>query len=487
MIGLIKNELIKLIKNKTFYISLFLIFLFPICELFLGTNLNHVSHSYESLTNEYKITSERAVSASPEFYIDAIYKYQLLRDGKRFNDNYKKALQLISNDYFANQMYLTKNDNDKELFNYYKNKYDLVLNTIETNDLENSISKIKDIYISTLDEQQVLYDSEDNSYNKDIIKNRIDYLNNFISNYQYVVKYKNELNNDKVDILPTLMYNVNKLYTYGDTKDNIEENYRDSASYLISKYKLDNNYLFLSYYDEVSPINLNYSNSSLTDLSADNSLFLMNIFIIFVVCISLGGVISSEYEKNTVKQLLIRPFSRTKILISKILASFIYVTILSLINCLSFYIVFGIIRGFDFNPIILLNIKNGITVYNPIVFYLIDVVSLLPFLYIYTMILLFVSELTKSTLGTNILVFIIWFFNYMLTSIIMNYGLSAMKYLKFNPLSNCDIKTLIFIHQKAIPGQSLLLSFISWIIIISILFILTNKMIEKDEIKNLEK
>ena len=113
MIGLIKNELIKLIKNKTFYISLFLIFLFPICELFLGTNLNHVSHSYESLTNEYKIASERTVSASPEFYIDAIYKYQLLRDGKRFNDNYKRALQLISNDYFANQMYLTKNDNDK--------------------------------------------------------------------------------------------------------------------------------------------------------------------------------------------------------------------------------------------------------------------------------------------------------------------------------------------------------------------------------------
>ena len=37
MVGLIKNELVKLFKNKAFYICLFLIFLFPVLDYFLGS------------------------------------------------------------------------------------------------------------------------------------------------------------------------------------------------------------------------------------------------------------------------------------------------------------------------------------------------------------------------------------------------------------------------------------------------------------------
>ena len=487
MIGLIKNELVKLFKNRAFYICLFLIFLFPVLDNFFGSVATHTVHSYNQLTKEYKYVAEH-LGESSSYHIDKVYKYQLLNDGKLFKDNYKKSLQLICNDYFANKMYISKGDNNTELYNYFKAKYDLVYKTIEDNDLDDSISKIKDIFITTLEENKAMYEVEENNYNKEIIQSRIDYLNNFISNYDYIIKYKNLLNNDDLDKFTSLMYNVNRLYIYDVSLDEInDDNYRYVSAYKITKYKLDNNQIFLSYFDEYALLSMNYSYSSLTDLCADNSLNISNIFIIFIVCISIGSIIASEFEKNTVKQLLIRPFSRTKILISKILASFIYVTILAMINCLASYLVFGIVRGFDFDPIILLHLEKGIVVYNPIVFYLKDVICLLPFLYIYTMILFLFSELTKNTLGTNMLVFVIWFFNFMLTSFVKDYHLPGYKLLKFLPLSNCDIKTFVFLGGKVVYKQNLLVCIISWIIFMAVLYFITNNMFKKDEIKNLEK
>ena len=172
MIGLIKNELVKLFKNKAFYICLFLIFLFPVLDYFLGSVATHTVHSYNQLTKEYKYVAEH-LGESSSHYIDKVYRYQLLNDGKLFKDNYKKSLQLICNDYFANKMYISKGDNNTELYNYFKVKYDLVYKTIEDNDLDDSISKIKDIFITTLEENKAMYEVEENNYNKEIIQSRI--------------------------------------------------------------------------------------------------------------------------------------------------------------------------------------------------------------------------------------------------------------------------------------------------------------------------
>jgi hypothetical protein len=75
----------------------------------------------------------------------------------------------------------------------------------------------------------------------------------------------------------------------------------------------------------------------------------------------------------------------------------------------------------------------------------------------------------------------------MLTSFVKDYHLPGYKLLKFLPLSNCDIKTFVFLGGKVVYKQNLLVCIISWIIFMAVLYFITNNMFKKDVIKNLEK
>lgn len=122
---------------------------------------------------------------------------------------------------------------------------------------------------------------------------------------------------------------LNKSMSFADKKEkrNFKENYE------ISKYVVETG-------NDVKKID--DLRGSIKNIFADYSLFIM-----LTIIIVAGTIVSSEFEKGTIKLLLTKPYSRTKILLSKyvvvlstILLSFVAVTIIQ-------FVVGGIFFGFD--------------------------------------------------------------------------------------------------------------------------------------------
>ena len=89
-----------------------------------------------------------------------------------------------------------------------------------------------------------------------------------------------------------------------------------------------------------------YQNTATANYTFQNSIGTYIAIIVMVVVIVAGVSISEEFNKGTVKLLLVRPYSRTKILISKLIAVFITMLITTATILLLQFIIGGIVYGF---------------------------------------------------------------------------------------------------------------------------------------------
>lgn len=89
-----------------------------------------------------------------------------------------------------------------------------------------------------------------------------------------------------------------------------------------------------------------YQNTATANYTFQNSIDTYIAIIVMVVVIVAGVSISEEFNKGTVKLLLVRPYSRTKILISKLIAVFITMLITTATILLLQFIIGGIVYGF---------------------------------------------------------------------------------------------------------------------------------------------
>ena len=89
-----------------------------------------------------------------------------------------------------------------------------------------------------------------------------------------------------------------------------------------------------------------YQNTATANYTFQNSIGTYIAIIVMIVVIVAGVSISEEFNKGTVKLLLVRPYSRTKILISKLIAVFITMLITTVAILLLQFIIGGIVYGF---------------------------------------------------------------------------------------------------------------------------------------------
>jgi ABC-2 type transport system permease protein len=124
------------------------------------------------------------------------------------------------------------------------------------------------------------------------------------------------------------------------------------------------------------------------------------IFLIFGIIVIACGIFSEEFDKGTIKQLLIKPYSRNKIAVAKIITCLI-ATLIFLIYFIIVNILCGqlLISAFDINSTVLMYDYNleKVLVYNG--FQLIGLYLLykLPYLILFTLIILLVSVITRNT------------------------------------------------------------------------------------------
>ena len=141
------------------------------------------------------------------------------------------------------------------------------------------------------------------------------------------------------------LYENDKMLLENYEKFNVEDSYEDIVERIkLEEYAMQNNIKY--------NIIINSENKNVI-LPKDARYLLIKVFknfdilMIFLVIYLSSTIISEEYNNGTIKNLLIKPHKRTKILLSKIITAIFLTIIISILMVVFQYLLGGIIFGFD--------------------------------------------------------------------------------------------------------------------------------------------
>lgn len=409
MINLIKNELYKVFKRKSIYILLSIM----LCIITLNTFLTKkysiedpISTSAEEKyeLQELKRTIDSYDKNSPgekEEYYNALSNIELYELTDKYKESWKKILirenlrDIIHG--MNNAKYIEK---DIEAYNEYKKEYDKFLKELDSNSWKYFVNKkIK----TTTDEIYSLEKEREKAKNKELYNSRIK-------------EEKNKLEKLKLRLEKDIPYDNNYLntaledykqapQTYKEFKEsiikntsefNIKEEYQIKRQYIeYMKNNANNKYIIDNKVDINSP---KTTRNLLINTLSDNFLFIM-----IIIAAGAGSIVSTEFDKGTIKLLLIRPYSRNKILLSKYIVSMFMIIFAILSAFIMQLIIGGIFFGFSsLNiPVVIYNfVQNKVMHINLFKYIFDNVLAVLPEFILLATLAFAISTITNvSTLG----------------------------------------------------------------------------------------
>lgn len=488
MIKLIKNELFKIFHKKSIYVLAGIMFAFVMLNNILykafyddSGNFSNQALNDSSWEIEYYSQELKNLDVNKESNKEEYVSYKTSYDVAVLHSSYQIGTwqyNLIDNrlyDIIYNINYYTYIEKNDKLLKEYQDKYDYYINSFENNNFKVFIKEELDSTqkeIDTLEKEKKTITSTkrlkeiEDSLNilyikKEMINYRISndvpysnsYLNTAIEDYIDTYTY---LNSTTVD---SLSYNEKIEYN-----NNLSQN-------ATSKYIIDNK------------IDLNQENTVRNNLMCIFNSY--EILIVILIIIISGTIISNEFNKGTIKNLLIRPYKRSTIFISKYISSFI-ILILSIIYLVSLeLIVGGILFGLDsLNiPIVVYNFTTSSLVeYNIFTYLGILILAKMPLL-----ILIMTLSITLSTITLNSPISIaVPILGYTFSGIIGSLAMSFdLKWMKYFPTMNWDLTEYLFGGLPAFQYTSLSHAIIISIIYFAIMFTLSIIVFNKKNIKNI--
>ena len=486
MSNLIKNEITKIFKKKSIYIILFITLAFVILSncmykyFYNNGNYSYYSESYIEYAREEIKGLDPNKTSDTKMYIE--YKTVLdVYDMMKKYDNDAWQVQIIAS---RIEPYVTerntylygaeKNDEQAEKINEQINE---LTKRLENDDwkyfakeeLKNAEEKVKaleneknttedkqrletlekEIAIAKIDLQVAKYRVDED------IKYGYDYMNTALMNYQ----------EQSYSIVQT--ENSNTELTYQEEKD-----YNDAiANKEISKYIIENH------------IDVEKANDLRGILSRFFNEF--GLFIIVIVIMIAGTIVSEEFNKGTIKLLLIKPYNRNKILLSKFITVLI-ITIFAIIVILGMeLIVGGIVFGFESlqTPVVVYNFNtNMIQEINIFAYLGTQVVMILP-----SVILLATLSFALSTIFTNSPVAIaLPLLGYMGVTVINQLAIQYnIEFLKYFVTLNWDFTQYLYGGMPLMQGLTPIFSAIICIAYFLIMVIPTFIIFKNKNIKNI--
>ena len=409
MTNLIKNELYKVFKRKSIYILLAIM----LCIITLNTFLTKkysIEDPVSTLTDQkYELQELKRIIDSydknspgeKEEYYNALSNIELYELTDKYKEPWKKILirenlrDIIHS--MNNAKYIEK---DIEAYNEYKKEYDKFLKELDSNSWKYFVNKeIK----TTTDEIVSLEKEREKAKNKELYNSRIK-------------EEKNKLEKLKLRLEKDIPYDNNYLntaledykqapQTYKEFKEsiikntsefNIKEEYQIKRQYIeYMKNNANNKYIIDNKVDINSPKSTRYL---LINTLSDNFLFIM-----IIVAAGAGSIVSTEFDKGTIKLLLIRPYSRNKILLSKYIVSVFMIIFAILSAFIMQLIIGGIFFGFSsLNiPVIIYNfVQNKVMHINLFKYIFDNVLAVLPEFILLATLAFAISTITNvSTLG----------------------------------------------------------------------------------------
>lgn len=344
MSKLIKNELIKIFSKKSMIVIGVIILVIIIGFNVLNKISQNMSNSYSAYSESYiQYLDEELAELDPNKPSD-INKYvetksqkdlaTLAKDYKETSWQAEVIGTVISPiiEEMNNYEYIDKNN---EALTISKAQYDEMLTALKNNDWKYFANKELDSLNTQIEESNTLIaqDSENEDLKtqlkslelqKEVVNLRLDKNINYGSD-----NYKS------IAVQNYRMYMGN--YIQSSQGKNLTDEEKSEINGYLEKANL---YKYDLYNDT------EYQNTATANYTFQNSIDTYIAIIVMVVVIVAGVSISEEFNKGTVKLLLVRPYSRTKILISKLIAVFITMLITTATILLLQFIIGGIVYGF---------------------------------------------------------------------------------------------------------------------------------------------
>lgn len=486
MSSLIKNELTKIFKKKGIYITLLVILAYVVLSNCIYKYfLNDINSSDYSKT-EIEYIKEEMANLDPNKPSDTMiyieYKTEIeIYDMQQKYEEKSWQREIISNNiarYISEKnTYLYGIDKDKERVKEIEAKISEITEKLDKDDwkffaneelktAEENVKKLEEEQKNTEDKQllkEIETSLESAKIDLEVAKYRIDknikygnnYINEALTKYQTESKIINGLEKEKQS------WTYEQKQTYNTSIENKE----------ISKYIIENN-VDINKYDDVRGI--------LRDFFSEYGLFI----IVMIVMIA-GTIVSDEFNKGTIKLLLVKPYSRNKILLAKYITTIIIIgfSIFSLIAMQ--LVVGGIMFGYDSLsvPVVQYNFdSNTLETMNVFVYLGINILAELP-----NLIIVATLAFALSTIVTNSAVAIaVPLLIYMMSNAInMLVVQNDVQFMKFFVTMNWNFGEYLFGNLPSMEGMTLGFSAIICTIYLLIMIIPTFVNFKKKNIKNI--
>lgn len=485
MSSLVKNELIKIFKKKSIYVTLLVVFAFVILtncmyKYFYTSSSSYIySEDYIKYVKEELATLDPNKQSDESMYIDLKTRLDIYEISEKYTEDWQK--QIIQNNMasYINEknVYTYGMNKDEQKVKEIQSKIDEIISKLDENDWKyfanleleeanNKLEILEDEEKNTTDKQrlsELKIEIEKAKIDKEVAKIRVekdikygsDYMNEALESYriyaQNVINYENQEQELKYEEKQELNKSIKKMETSKyvlQTGQDIENGTNLAG-------------ILKSFYSEYG------------------------LFIIVMIIMVAGTIVSEEFNKGTIKLLLVKPYSRYKILLSKFLTILIMIVFSILVVIGMELLVGGILFGFDSLsiPVVEYNFNTNT----------LETINVFKYLGIYTLtqlpmiILLSTLAFALSTIFTNsALAITIALLGYMAPSIInmlvIQYKVTFMQYFV---TMNWDLSGYLFGNLPAMEGMTMGMSIITCLIYFLIMIIPTFIIFKKKNIKNI--
>ncbi len=494
MNNLIKNELIKIFHKKTLYILLLVMIILVTIISFFNKSLEEGnSNKYYDYDNSLSSESIDLIQDDIDtldkndpdnkeqltYYYSELEAINLL---KEYDSNSWQAY--IINNYARDIIYQKNISEGTSEYIENKDKYDKFIERLKNDDWKSFVNQELDEINKQIDELK-----STNEYDKDTLESLEDNKQVLTWRIEKNIEYGNNNLNDALESWKMQKSQLRDLESKEKT-NTLEYSDKYQKQILIQsselyKYQIENE---IKDAKVTSDDGNNYylSKTIDSDLATSLSLSQYGLFIIIVIIVISGTIVSEEFNKGTIKLLLVRPYKRIKILLSKFITCLIILLFMYLLVFIIQFILGGITYGFSnysFNIITYDFNTNSIQNINAIKYMLLIGAGISP-LYILLMTLSF----TLSTLFTNSqLAIALPLLGYMFSNIInqIAYNYDQAEFLKFFVTPNWNLNIFLFGRISQFEPISFSFSLTVCIVYFLIMIILSSIIFNKKEIKNI--
>lgn len=276
-------------------------------------------------------------------------------------------------------------------------------------------------------------------------------------------------NNNYLSIANENYKNYSKILENTDKDDDKYKEYKSIVE--VNKYILKN---------KINSNKINDTRGILINLFTEYELFL-----IIMIVILIGTIVSEEFNKGTIRQLLIKPYTRVRILLSKYITS-ILITISSILILIIMQLLIGFILSSlsTINvPVIIYNLSNNkIESYNIFTYLMVMIISKIPMFILISSFIILIGIATLNSQITITLGLILYIISNIFNEALLNTNLKISQFLI---TSNWDFSKYLF---HAIPKNiylSLNKSITVYIVYLFIIIILSFILFNKKDIRNI--